>query len=92
MSECVRTFLDLSTGHLMFHTRERMEDGEFPSLAMTGEYGWFCYVDADSIEEIAGLWDQDMKDCMTLAVKLGVAYIMFDQDAPRHDDLPYYED
>lgn len=89
---CIRKFLDLSTGHLTLATRQRLESGVFPTLTMSGEYGWLCYADADSMAEVSEEWGQDMHDCMALAVTLRAEYIMFDQDAPQHPDLRYYED
>ena len=88
----VRKFLDLSTGHLTTATRQRLDSGEFPTLGMTGVYGWLCYCDADSMSGVSEVWGRDMHDCMALGVKLGVDYIMFDQDGPTYAGLPYYED
>ncbi len=88
-----RTFLDLSTGHLMFHTRQRMEDGEFPGVGLTGEYGWMVF-DSANIDDNSDpeAWEADMSACWALARSLKCDYILFDADAPRHPDLPYFED
>ena len=84
----VRNFLDLSTGHLKPETREFMREGGDHNVTMSGTYGWLVYLSEGDYEVT---WDQDMTDCMTKARELGCLYILFDQDADRRDDLPYYE-
>ena len=86
----VRTFLDVSTGHLMPATRKHMDNGDYPSLSMTGEYGWLCYVSMDL--GASEVWKADMIDCMNKAYELKCDYILFDRDATAREDLKWYDD
>lgn len=94
-SGVVRKFLDLSTGHLSLAMRRQLENGESPTLMMSGEFGWFVYV-ADPVvfeEWVAKIPEGEcLRPCFALARSLGCEYIMFDCDGPRHNDLPFEDE
>lgn len=84
----VRKFMDCSTAHLSPEARTALDssDGTLGTVYPT-PYGWFVYVaDTDASGVCAAL-------ALTFAKArdLGCDYIMFDQDAPEHDELQRFD-
>lgn len=93
----VRTFVDLSTGHLHSATREALanRDGlldECLSYGAWDVYGWFMYVTDDEY-----LLDQLQERFAELVVLLkiikaqGYDYVRFDRDQIQHPALPFFD-
>ena len=91
----IRAFLDVSTGHLKFSTREWLTEQhklpESSSNAFSGSatlYGWFINCSHDSLEEGADqaitLKDipEDLVTCLKYGRAQGCDYVLFDRDAP----------
>ena len=93
MSDNVRNFLDISTGHLMTSTRERLEGDALPGLSiMSHGFGWLVRVPSEFPgDELEGL-SQDLLTCLTAARRRNCDYILFDRDANADEELPFYED
>lgn len=100
----IRSFLDLSTGHVSRETSEWLNaraqatieaehaNSEPPVLwvASTG-YGWFLYARHDlEILDRIGV-PEDLKAVMRLASEMAAEFIMFDRDAPILDNLPFHD-
>jgi hypothetical protein len=88
----IRTFYDLSTGHLTAATRRLLDTTKMERWPVAGgrmPFGFFIYAhDEDSEGNIpADLWA-----CIQLAHKHGADYILFDCDAELIEDLPSYDD
>jgi hypothetical protein len=87
----VRTFLDLSTGHLREETCRQLGDYE-GVIAHEMEYGWLMYVpvpDDDAGDQSD--WPEELLPIMRLAHTVGCAYILFDADAPHTENLPIFD-
>lgn len=97
----IRTFLDLSTGHLTPATRDKLDewcgaidltrkshsaDGP-PTLMGATDCGWFVYTMADTEGMPA-----DLAECMAYACNEDCSYILFDCDGPYDKSLPVYEE
>ncbi|KZL17668.1 hypothetical protein PsAD2_03004 [Pseudovibrio axinellae] len=91
MSDNVRNFLDLSTGHLLPSTRDLL-DGELLSIRMfQHEYGWLLPTLSEDHPDLGAI-PSDLLACIALARKRSCDYILFDRDASPDDDLIYYDD
>lgn len=89
----IRSFLDLSTGHLTPATRQRFEDGEQlcgPVYPHPEGFGWFVWVGEHGDDATDA--PADLVACFNRARKERCEYICFDCDAPMIDQLPIYED
>lgn len=86
------TLLDLSTGHLSLHTRERLEEPEdCAALGVTWrECGYFLGSDPENFRHVD--FPPDLLHCVRYAQANGADYVLFDEVAPRQAGLPWYED
>lgn len=95
MNTQVRTFLDLSTGHLTPRTRRDLETRAVVDLPFAGgptRYGWFAYAHDENSGVGGDQIHSDLWACMCFARTLGCDYLMFDCDAEVIAELPYFED
>lgn len=87
----VRTFLDLSTGHLDKGTRHGIAQGSYDGvITCTPElYGWWLWAGTDEVM-MASL-PQDLQDVIRYAKQRNCDWIKLDCDAPKLTDLPVYD-
>ena len=84
----LRTFLDLSTGHLALATRDALSAGSHRLPLWPTEQGWFAYAPEDCAEDTPS----DLIACFNRAREVGADYVLFDADAPPDPNLPFYGD
>lgn len=90
-SSTIRTFLDLSTGHLREQTCQQLGDYDGVT-AHHLTYGWLLYVrDPDDEPADRADWPDELVPILRLAQACGCAYVLFDADGPQTDDLPVFE-
>jgi hypothetical protein len=91
--DSVRTFLDLSTGHLKLSTRNAIDAHEVDCIVYPhpSGFGWLIYVQDDEEARDKEV-PADLRACFDRARALGCAYLMLDADAPQDAELPYYGD
>lgn len=96
----IRTFLDLSTGHLTPETRDRLDAIFDPNLGNPimglivfqhpDGYGWFVLTPTeDGVPEDL---PSDLVGAFACARRLECAYILFDADGTHLAGLPWYEE
>lgn len=88
----VRTFLDLSTGHVPVTDRVLMSQlgpQALPVTAFAGPYGWVLHV-----PEERTVWEWTGTDALTVvlarAQRHGCDYVLLDADGPVDDTLPWF--
>ncbi|GBQ81712.1 DUF5983 family protein [Asaia bogorensis] len=93
----VRKFLDLSTGHLSRHDRDRLTEilADKPpygsSTSMTGDRGWLIYVSAEpNPEHWSGI--PGLVRVIARARELDCDYVLLDADAPTDETLPFFDE
>lgn len=87
MKHDIQTVLRLSTAHVTQETCDLACSNAIPAALTAGyEEGFFCYVH-DSLEDIP----EDLVTCIEYARKLGCTWLGFDRDAPKYNDLPFYD-
>ena len=91
MAPEIAKMLVLSTGHLTPHACNSFLPG-YRHAYEKSDYGWFVFVPTDETpiedgDELPGC----LIDCLKFADTQGCQWVMFDQDGPREDSLPYYE-
>ncbi|WNV83096.1 hypothetical protein [Umezawaea sp. Da 62-37] len=93
MTHAIRTFLDLSTGHLREQTCRHLADYK-GIIAHEFTYGWLMYIhdpDDDSVEPIDQAdWPDELAPIIQLAQASGCDYVLFDADGPHADNLPVF--
>ncbi|GAB2717052.1 DUF5983 family protein [Kitasatospora kifunensis] len=82
----IRSFLDLSTGHLTPEVRADLDDYE-DVVAYRTTYGWLLYASEDP----EGEWPPELLPIVRLARDHGCEYVLFDADAPVVDALPVFD-
>lgn len=88
----VRTFLDLSTGHLTVETRALLDSKDAPVPVHRNEHGWLAWVPTDEANlQDTFYYPADLVACFKHARALGCDYILFDCDAERDDALDWLE-
>lgn len=83
----------LSTGHLRHETVKKLEGPDAEWTSYDYEEGLWVYV-PQRLEEFAAELQavgEELFELMRTAIGLGVKYIQFDCDGPKHEELPYYE-
>jgi hypothetical protein len=101
----IRSFLDLSTGHLSTETRAWLdEQGRTAALCRTSmdprpafcmastSDGWLCWAGMEDDEANLQALPLDLIQCIRRAKNLGCDYILFDSDADTDEALHVYED
>lgn len=92
--QCVRRFLDLSTGHLTQATRDLLENHCGPSTIYDhpeGE-GWLVHVPEPDVMPPEEEVPADLQACMAKARELGCDYILFDTAGPDCLGLEWFDD
>lgn len=94
--DLIERMLVITTGHLTTDTRRWLEeqfpdDSRVPINILHGRYGWLVWAGSPECGP-----EEDFEIPMDLAAvrrfcrENSIRYVMFDCDAPIHDDLPVY--
>lgn len=86
----IRTFLDLSTGHLREETCRRLGDYE-GVIAHNLRYGWLLFVPDTADGRDTSDWPDELTTIVRLAQSCGCAYVLLDADGPHVAELPVFD-
>ena len=90
----IAKILTLSTAHIRPETAERLDNGLKGLIPVYKyEYGWIIFSTAATYhEEDYATLPEDLKACVSLAVKHGCDWLRLDCDGERYEGLlPLYE-
>lgn len=90
----VRSFLDLSTGHVRLTEREQMDKGLSPATLYPhpGGYGSFIFVPGNfDPDEWSSEW-RSLRQVLEYAYSIRCDFVLLDCDGEHCGELPWYED
>ena len=101
----VSKMLTLSTAHIQEKTASMLQgvthrhvayleaivNGVCPPVYAKEGYGYFLFVDADSLEEYAETMPEDLYACCSYAKEQGCEWLCLDEDGPVMEGLKTYE-